>query len=214
MNILLLTNRNCDKKILNKFKNVSTEKITECNRDIDLVISYCYNFRIKEPLISGPKYGCINFHPAPLPEYKGLAVYNFAILNEESKWGVTCHYVNEKFDEGDIISQTNFNIGPNHTVDSLRSLSHTYLHKELNKFLNNKKHFLNKSRKPQKKRGNYYSREMLEKERVVDIMDISKESKHSLDKKIRAFYCPPHKGFSIKICDDEYELKYNKNNYE
>tara|TARA_R100001129_G_scaffold111182_1_gene76293 strand:+ start:1972 stop:2616 length:645 start_codon:yes stop_codon:yes gene_type:complete len=214
MNILLLTNRNCDKKILNKFKNVSIEKITECNPDIDLVISYCYNFRIKEPLISGPKYGCINFHPAPLPEYKGLAVYNFAILNEESKWGVTCHYVNEKFDEGDIISQTNFDLGRNHTADSLRSLSHTYLHKELNKFLNNKKHFLNKSRKPQEKRGNYYSREMLEKERVVDIMNISKESKHSLDKKIRAFYCPPHKGFSIKIGDDEYELKYNKNNHE
>tara|TARA_R110001592_G_scaffold96640_2_gene277393 strand:- start:3020 stop:3664 length:645 start_codon:yes stop_codon:yes gene_type:complete len=214
MNILLLTNKNCDKKILNKFENFSTEKITELDSNIDLVISYCYNFRIKEPLISGPKYGCINFHPAPLPEYKGLAVYNFAILNEEPKWGVTCHYVNEKFDEGDIISQTNFDIDFGHTVDSLRTLSHIYLRKELNKFLNNKKYFLNKLRKPQEKKGNYYSKEMLEKERVMNIMDISKENKHSLHKKIRAFYCPPHKGFSIKICDEEYELKYNENNYE
>mgnify|MGYP006106767591 FL=1 len=46
MNILLLTNRNCDQKILDMFKNVSTEKITEYDSDIDLIISYCYNFRI------------------------------------------------------------------------------------------------------------------------------------------------------------------------
>src|SRR3989344_6783565 len=37
---------------------------------VDLVISYLYSKRIKNPLIKLGKAGCINFHPAPLPDYK------------------------------------------------------------------------------------------------------------------------------------------------
>ena len=58
-------------------------------KEVDLVVSYLYWDKIKEPLISKPKFGCINFHPAILPDWKGTAGYNVAILNKLKKWGAT-----------------------------------------------------------------------------------------------------------------------------
>lgn len=42
----------------------------------DLVVSYLFWRKIRKPLIVRPKYRCINFHPAILPDYRGLAGYN------------------------------------------------------------------------------------------------------------------------------------------
>ena len=207
MNIVLLTNPNVvEIGELKRYGQVYTSEVTSLSSDVDLVISYCHNHKIKEPLISGPKYGCINFHPAPLPEYKGLAVYNFGILNEETEWGVTCHYVTPEFDKGEIISQTRFPIEGNHTAQSLRDLSHQYLWKEFLYFLENRDKLLSKPRVPQPKEGNYYSRTMLERERIVSPED----PPDLIDKKIRAFHCPPHKGAAIIVGNKEYELKYKE----
>ena len=71
--------------------------------EIDLVVSYLYWKRIRKPLIEGPNFGCINFHPAILPDWKGCAGYNIAILNKLPQWGVTVHYVDETIDTGKII---------------------------------------------------------------------------------------------------------------
>ena len=70
---------------------------------VDLVISYLYWKKIKEPLISSPRLGCINFHPAILPDWKGMAGYNIAILNKLKEWGATAHYVDHDIDTGEII---------------------------------------------------------------------------------------------------------------
>ena len=71
--------------------------------EIDLVVSYLYWRKIRKPLIEGPKYGCINFHPAILPDWRGTAGYNVAILNKLPEWGATAHYVDESIDTGSII---------------------------------------------------------------------------------------------------------------
>lgn len=70
---------------------------------VDLVISYLYWRKIRKPLIEFPRYGCINFHPAILPDWRGTAGYNIAILNKLSSWGATAHYVDETIDTGSII---------------------------------------------------------------------------------------------------------------
>ena len=80
---------------------VSMEEAEEMNADI--VISYLYSRRIRKCLIEKPVYGCINFHPAILPEWRGTAGYNIAILNKLSEWGATAHYVDENIDTGEII---------------------------------------------------------------------------------------------------------------
>ena len=52
--------------------------------------------------------GVVNFHPAPLPEYKGTAGYNLAILEDLPSWAVSAHYVDEDIDTGEIIQVREF----------------------------------------------------------------------------------------------------------
>jgi methionyl-tRNA formyltransferase len=75
----------------------------------DLVISYLYWKKIKESFISTPKSGCINFHPQPLPDWKGVGGYNVAILRKLKEWGASAHYVDKEIDTGKIIRVYKFN---------------------------------------------------------------------------------------------------------
>ena len=73
--------------------------------DVDVVISFLYWRLIREPLISLGRIGCLNFHPAPLPDLSGLGGYNVAILEGFDEWGVSCHFVDERFDTGDLVER-------------------------------------------------------------------------------------------------------------
>ena len=64
--------------------------------DVDLVISFLFWNRIREPLISLGRVGCLNFHPAPLPDLRGVGGYNVAVLEGLREWGVSCHFVDER----------------------------------------------------------------------------------------------------------------------
>ena len=67
------------------------EYVTKHPGEIDLVVSYLYWRKIRKSLIEGPNYGCVNFHPAILPDWKGCGGYNIAILKKLPQWGVTAH---------------------------------------------------------------------------------------------------------------------------
>ena len=71
--------------------------------NVDLIISYLYPKKIGEKLMKLSKMGCINFHPAPLPEFRGVNPYSFGILEDFPYWGVTAHFIDKEFDTGDII---------------------------------------------------------------------------------------------------------------
>ena len=70
-------------------------------------------------MLSIPKLGCINFHPGPLPSYGGSNGWVWAIINGETEYGVTFHYMEEKIDTGHIVAIENFNIEANETGLSL-----------------------------------------------------------------------------------------------
>ena len=72
-------------------------------KDIDLVISFLFWKKIKKPLIDLPKIACINFHAAPLPEFRGVNGYSFGIYQNLDYWAVSAHMVDESFDTGEII---------------------------------------------------------------------------------------------------------------
>ncbi|QNI52886.1 formyl transferase family protein [Synechococcus sp. BIOS-E4-1] len=79
--------------------------------DIDLGISVLYWRKLKGALLfPQSKHGCVNFHPALLPQYKGCAGYNLAIMDGLSQWGSTCHYVDEEIDTGGILDVQKFNV--------------------------------------------------------------------------------------------------------
>ena len=80
--------------------------------ELDLLISFSYPKKIEDFIINKAKQA-INFHPAPLPEYKGKACCCHGIYNGETKWGGTFHILTSEFDGGAIIEQRFFKITPN-----------------------------------------------------------------------------------------------------
>lgn len=179
------------------------EKTADDLADVDLVISYLFWKKIKLPLIRLAKRGCINFHPAPLPDYKGRAGYNTAILEEKKHFGVSAHFIDsEEFDSGPIIDVLRFPIRSKH--ETAFSLERKTQEKLLELFKKTIDKFCGQNIIKVKNNvgGTYWTRQNLEDAKVIDF----KEKKFNADeikKKIRAFFFPPYSGAKIKI-DDEY----------
>ena len=66
-----------------------------------------------------PEYGTFNLHASLLPNYRGAAPINWAIINGEAKTGVSTFFIDEKIDTGDMILQEEIEIGANENVGSL-----------------------------------------------------------------------------------------------
>jgi len=170
---------------------------------IDLVISFGFTRRIKRPLIRLPKLGCVNFHPAPLPDYRGMGgVYNFAIYRNLSEWGVSAHFVDEDFDTGDLIKVMKFNIDSSkETAFSLSQKSHDYLVILFKEVIDMVSKDSPLPRTPQGK-GEYISKQDLDSLRKIQPEDSAEE----INKKIRACWCPPHQGACIELKGQEFTL--------
>lgn len=66
-----------------------------------------------------PPLGTFNLHASLLPQYRGAAPINRAIMNGETKTGLTTFFINENIDTGYIIGQTEIEIKPNETAGEL-----------------------------------------------------------------------------------------------
>lgn len=66
-----------------------------------------------------PEYGTFNLHASLLPNYRGAAPINWAIINGETKTGVTTFFIDEKIDTGNIILQEEVTIGNDETIGEL-----------------------------------------------------------------------------------------------
>ncbi len=63
----------------------------------------------------------INIHPSLLPKFKGLNTFSKVLKNKEKKTGCTVHYVDEKLDNGKIISQKSFFICTEDNEEKLKN---------------------------------------------------------------------------------------------
>ncbi|MGK0254262.1 MAG: methionyl-tRNA formyltransferase [Mariniflexile sp.] len=66
-----------------------------------------------------PEYGTFNLHASLLPNYRGAAPINWAIINGEAKTGVSTFFIDEKIDTGDMILQESIEIDPEENAGSL-----------------------------------------------------------------------------------------------
>lgn len=66
-----------------------------------------------------PKYGTFNLHASLLPNYRGAAPINWAIINGETKTGVSTFFIDEKIDTGEMILQEEIEIEENENAGSL-----------------------------------------------------------------------------------------------
>ncbi len=170
--------------------------------EVDLVISFLYPRLIREPLISGPEIGCLNFHPAPLPDMRGLGGYNVAVLEGFTEWGVSAHFVDERFDTGDLVEVRRFAIDPAaETAWSLDLRSQEVLLEVFGEVVETLMAGDDLPREPQGE-GRYVSREDLEEMRRTP-PDAGPEE---IERRIRAFWYPPWPGATIERDGGVYTL--------
>ncbi len=95
---------------------VFLETLKELNADLQIVVA----FRMLPKVVwDMPKYGTFNLHASLLPDYRGAAPINWAIINGEKTSGVTTFFINEKIDTGAIILQKAVNITEKENVGEL-----------------------------------------------------------------------------------------------
>lgn len=85
----------------------------------DIIITCAYGQIIPTEILESPKYGCINVHASLLPYLRGGAPIHHAIIDGYEKTGITIMYMDEKMDEGDIISQEETPITLDDTTEKL-----------------------------------------------------------------------------------------------
>ncbi len=97
--------------------------------DVDLIVLAGFLWLIPRSLIIQYPQRIINIHPALLPKYGGKGMYGEHVhqtvwLNKEAETGITIHYVNENYDEGNIIFQASCPISTNDTPDDIANKVH------------------------------------------------------------------------------------------
>ena len=92
------------------------DQLSQFQPDLQIVIA----FRMMPRQIwSLPPLGTFNLHASLLPQYKGAAPINRAIINGETETGVTTFFLNEQIDSGQIILSERVSIGPEETAGEL-----------------------------------------------------------------------------------------------
>jgi len=91
--------------------------------EFDYIISYLSRWVVPAHILKKTREANINFHPAP-PEYPGIGCVNFALYDNASEYGVTCHHMEPDVDTGKIIAVEETPIFKNETVETL--LDRTY----------------------------------------------------------------------------------------
>ena len=106
----------------------------------DVIAVVAYGRILPQKVLDIPKLGCVNIHASLLPQYRGSAPYQWAVLDGLKETGVTAQHMAAKMDAGDIIDVAKTPIGENETagelLDRLAVLGAELLSRTLTKFQN------------------------------------------------------------------------------
>lgn len=116
------------------------------NRRIDFVVLAGFLWLLPEYLLKAYPKKVVNIHPALLPRYGGKGMFGMHV--HQAVWeagekvsGITIHYVNERYDEGDIIFQAACQLDPDDRPDSIskkvQALEHRYYPSVILKLIQN-----------------------------------------------------------------------------
>ena len=114
-----------------------TDKITQflINQKIDLLVLAGFMWLMPADLVRAFPDQIVNIHPALLPKFGGKGMYGHfvheaVVAAQETESGITIHYVNEHYDEGQIIFQAHCPVLPTDTPDDVavkvQALEHTH----------------------------------------------------------------------------------------
>ena len=96
---------------------------------IDLIVLAGFLWLVPENLLKHYTNKIINIHPALLPKYGGKGMYGervheAVVANHEQYSGITIHYINERYDEGDIIYQAKCKVEPGDSAEKVAKKVH------------------------------------------------------------------------------------------
>jgi methionyl-tRNA formyltransferase len=97
-----------DENFLNELKSI----------DADLFVVVAFRM-LPEQVWRMPRFGTINLHASLLPQYRGAAPINWALINGEEETGVTTFFIEKEIDTGKIIEQATLKIGQDENVGDL-----------------------------------------------------------------------------------------------
>lgn len=92
------------------------QQMKQIGADVFVVVAFRMMPKI---LFEMPRLGTFNLHASLLPDYRGAAPINYAIINGEEKTGATTFFINEKIDEGNILLQAETAIYPDENAGEL-----------------------------------------------------------------------------------------------
>ncbi len=140
---MVLTN-NANAKVLDRAKKLDINSVIFTRNDFnnsdsvlktlkqqsDFIVLAGFLWKVPDFILKAFLNKIINIHPALLPKYGGKGMYGMhvhkaVVANKENESGITIHYVNENYDEGNIIFQKKFNVLKSDTAESVAEKIHT-----------------------------------------------------------------------------------------
>lgn len=168
------------------FVNFCNSKNIEINNHFEfnysILLSINHGNLISRKIIDRASTGAVNLHPAITQKYRGRWCSSWAIINNESHTGFTWHYMDDRFDTGDIILQKEIAI-------DITDTAHSLYYKIYNLAIPNLKYILDHVGKPgikQGTHGKYYNKNIP----YDGIIDPSWD-KDTVARFKRAMYFPP-----------------------
>lgn len=160
--------------------NIQGEEILK-SLNADLFVTASYGQIIKQNILDIPKYCTVNVHASLLPKYRGSAPIQWAIMNGETKTGITIMQTELGLDTGDIFLKREIDILPEDTSSSVFKKLAALGVVCLDEFLGNFDFYLKNKTKQDESKATYYP--MIKKEEFV--LNFNQQST-SLCNKIRA----------------------------
>jgi methionyl-tRNA formyltransferase len=169
---------------------------------VDVVLSFLFWRRIRKPIIALGRVGCLNFHPAPLPDFRGVGGYNVALMERLPEWGASAHFVDEGFDTGDLVRVERFPIDPD--TETALSLDMATQERLLGLFREVVDLLVDGAVLPRTPQvgGRYVNRAEFEALRRV----LPDDPPELVERRIRAFWYPPHPGATTEVAGRTYTL--------
>ena len=95
----------------------AVEQLRQLKPDVCAVVAY--GRILPQKVLDIPAKGCVNIHASILPQYRGSAPYQWAVLDGLAETGVTAQHMALKMDAGDVIDVAKTPIGPDETAGEL-----------------------------------------------------------------------------------------------
>lgn len=118
-----------DTIVFNRKQFYETGEVVEKlkNRDIDLIVLAGFLWLVPDNLIES--FQIINIHPALLPKYGGKGMYGMKVHqavvdNRDTESGISIHFVNQKYDEGELIFQAKCQVLPSDMPEDVAKKVH------------------------------------------------------------------------------------------